>query len=117
MTVKGLEENTLADGIFHTASLVVLAVGLALLVGRRVEARPLIGLALAGWGLFHVIDQVVFHLALGAHHIRMDVANPEVYDWVFFAIGVALAVGGYLLARDAPDDASRRREAVAAERR
>jgi uncharacterized membrane protein len=102
-TVAGLEDNTLADGIFHTASLLVLAVGIALLVGRRVDARPLVGLALVGWGSFHVVDQLVFHLALGAHHIREHVASPEVYDWTFFAIGVALiAVGGFVARTDTP---------------
>ena len=98
-TVAGLEENTLADGIFHTASLAVLLVGIALLFGRRVEARPLVGLALVGWGLFNVVDQLVFHLALGAHHIRMDADNPAVYDWTFAAAGVLLVAGGWALAR------------------
>ena len=112
-TVEGLEENALADGVFHLAMLIVLLAGVALLVGRRVEARPLLGLALVGWGLFHLVDQVVFHLALGAHHIRMDADNPEVYDWVFAAIGVVLIALGWLVARDTR---SRPREAVTSTR-
>jgi uncharacterized membrane protein len=102
MTVEGLEENTLADGVFHTAVFFVLLTGIALLAGRRVEARPLVGLALVGWGLFNLIDQFVFHLALGAHHIRMDVDNRETYDWAFAAIGVALIALGWVVARAAP---------------
>ena len=98
-TVAGLEENTLADGIFHTTFLVILLIGIALVVGRRVEALPLIGLVLVGWGLFQLIDQFVFHLALGAHHIRMGVENPGVYDWAFTGIGVVLIVAGWLVLR------------------
>ncbi|MDQ3778434.1 MAG: DUF2243 domain-containing protein [Actinomycetota bacterium] len=96
-TVDGLEENVLADGIFHLAFLVVLLVGVLTLVRRRVELRPLVGLGLTGWGVFHVIDQFVFHLALEAHHIRM-VDNYQVYDWTFFALGLALIAVGLVVA-------------------
>jgi uncharacterized membrane protein len=97
-TVDGLEANTLLDGIFHLATLGVLALALALLVGRRLDRRPLVGLGLVGWGLFHVVDQLLFHLALEAHHIRMGVENEALYDWGFFAIGLVLiAVGATLL--------------------
>lgn len=101
-TVAGLEENTLADGIFHVASLVVLIVGIGLVVGRRVEWGLLIGLVLVGWGLFHVLDQLVFHLGLGAHHIRMDVDNPEIYDWTFTGIGIVLVLVGWVVTRFTP---------------
>jgi uncharacterized membrane protein len=104
-TVEGLEKNTLVDGIFHTAVFLVLLLGIALLAGRRVEARPLVGLALVGWGLFNLVDQFVFHLALGAHHIVMDVENPEVYDWAFAALGVVLIAAGWAVARSSPADA------------
>ena len=98
-TVEGLEKNTLVDGIFHTAVFLVLLLGIAFLAGRRVEARPLVGLALVGWGFFNLVDQFVFHLALGAHHIRMDAENPELYDWAFAAFGFVLIVGGWAVAR------------------
>jgi uncharacterized membrane protein len=97
-TVSGLEENTLADGIFHVAFLVVLLVGLLLLVGRQIEVRPLAGHGLIGWGVFNVIDQFVFHLLLEAHHIRM-VENYRVYDWSFFALGLVLIAAGFLIVR------------------
>lgn len=97
-TVAGLEENTLADGIFHVVFLLVLLAGTAMIVGRRLERRPFAGLLLVGWGLFHIVDQLLFHLALGAHHIREDVDNYELYDWGFFAIGVAFIAAGTLIA-------------------
>ncbi len=101
-TIAGLEKNTLVDGIFHTVVFLVLLLGIALLVGRRVEARPLVGLALVGWGLFNLVDQFVFHLALGAHHIRMNAGNPELYDWAFAAFGLVLIAAGWAVARTAP---------------
>lgn len=93
-TVEGLEHNTLADGLFHLAFLVVLLAGAAMLIGRRLHVRETAGLVLIGYGLFHVADQLVFHLALGAHHIREGVDDPELYDWGFFAIGLVLIALG-----------------------
>ena len=101
-TLAGLEDNTLADGIFHVVFLAVLVVGAALIVGRRLEGRPFVGLVLVGWGLFNVADQLLFHLALGAHHIREDVDGYELYDWGFFAIGLALIALGTLIYRSRP---------------
>jgi uncharacterized membrane protein len=98
-TLDGLETNTLADGIFHVAFLVVLVLGVLLLVGRRIELRPLVGLGLIGWGVFHVVDQLVFHLALGAHDIREGVDNPGVYNWSFFGIGLLMIACGWAIVR------------------
>ena len=81
------------------AFLFVLLVGLGLLIGQRLEARPFAGLLLVGWGVFQVLDQIVFHLILKAHHIREDASNPEVYDWGFFAIGLILIVIGASILR------------------
>jgi uncharacterized membrane protein len=98
-TLEGLEHNTLADGIFHVAFLLVLVVGVAMLAGRRLRVRETLGLVLVGWGIFHVIDQLVFHLALGAHHIREGVENYQLYDWGFFAIGLLLIAAGVAVVR------------------
>ena len=98
-TVAGLERNLLADGIFGLVALGVLLAGLAVLLGRRLEARPFIGLALVGWGVFHLLDQALFHLALGAHHIREDVGNGAAYDWGFVALGVVFIGLGLAVAR------------------
>ena len=107
-TVAGLEDNTLADGIFHVVFLVVLLAGAALIVGRRLERRPFLGLLLVGWGLFHVADQLLFHLALGAHHIREDAEHYQLYDWGFFAIGLILIAAGALIYRSRPSPGTNR---------
>ena len=98
-TVSGLETNTFWDGVFHLSVWAVTVVGIALVLrSRPVDGRALAAPALAGWGLFSVLDQLVFHLALGAHHIR-ETESYQVYDWSFFAFGLALIAAGTLLAR------------------
>ena len=105
-SVPGLEENTFWDGVFHASAWLVTLVGAVLLwrsrrTPVRLPAGAFAGLMLIGWGAFHVVDQVVFHLALGAHHIR-QVDDYAVYDWSFFGIGVAFAAVGWLLLRAKP---------------
>lgn len=107
-TLSGLQTNTFWDGVFN---LVCLGILMAALFGlhRSLLVRPggssarlLTGLVLVGWGLFNVVDQLVFHLALGLHHIRM-VSDYQLYDWGFFAMGLVLfgGVGWILIQADA----------------
>ena len=103
-TLAGLETNTFWDGVFHASAWLVTVFGLTLLVAARRRSaaarspRNVFGSALIGWGLFNVADQLVFHLALGAHHIR-ETANYEIYDWGFFAVGLALIAVGAAVVR------------------
>ncbi|MTV25938.1 DUF2243 domain-containing protein [Nitriliruptoraceae bacterium ZYF776] len=102
----GLASNVFWDGVFHAATVVVLLVGFVLLY-RSWERRDratgnlaaLGGLALIGWGAFHVVDQLVFHELLDLHDIREGVADVALYNWGFFAIGLVLAAAGWLLLR------------------
>jgi uncharacterized membrane protein len=101
--LAGLERNTLWDGLFHLFSWVVVLVGVLGLLRRRGERGSLSvrhcgGLLLAGWDAFNLVDEVLFHLLLGAHHIRM-VEDYLVYDLAFTALGVALVATGVLLVR------------------
>ncbi len=103
--LSGLQYNTLWDGIFHAGSWIVLAAGVLWLWANRNNARnfglrPLIGLMIAGWGVFNVVDEIVFHLLLRAHHIRM-VENWFVYDATYTAIGLVLILAGWRIARSA----------------
>jgi uncharacterized membrane protein len=56
-TVGGLEDNTLADGLFHAATWVAIAVGIWLLWRRTtnwrwaISGRAFFGWMLVGWGL------------------------------------------------------------------
>ena len=107
--LSALEANTFWDGVFHLAAWVVVLVGLVWTVRSRAQLRPspwprLAGALLVGWGAFNITDQVVFHLLLEAHHIRM-VEDPQVYDWGYTALGAVLVAVGLRLAR--PQNVSR----------
>ncbi len=104
--LAGLEANTLWDGLFHLAAWTVVLVGLLWTARSRddlrgVPWRSLVGALLVGWGAFNITDQVLFHLLLGAHHIRM-VENYRLYDWGYTALGAVLVAAGVALARSGP---------------
>ena len=102
-TVAGLEANTLADGLFHLATWVLVVVGMALTVRawqRRELAPPWrahVGLLLAGWGAFNVVEGLIDHQILGIHHVRDDLGGPLGWDLGFLAFGTLLIAAGALL--------------------
>jgi uncharacterized membrane protein len=103
-TVGGLEANTVADGVFHTGTWLLVVVGLFMLWRRRPESgrhpwTELAGLLLAGWGLFNLVEGVIDHQILGVHHVRDDTGAPLAWDLAFLASGVLLVAAGWLLAR------------------
>jgi uncharacterized membrane protein len=104
-TVSGLEANTLADGFFHLATwcLVVAAMLLIMRAWRRRELAPPwrahIGMMLAGWGAFNLVEGVIDHQLLGIHHVRDDLGGPRGWDLAFLGFGVLLVAGGLALAR------------------
>jgi uncharacterized membrane protein len=111
-TVGNLEDNTLADGLFHVATLIMLIVGLVLLwralatPQRTVPARALVGLLLAGWGTFNLVEGIVDHHVLTVHHVRDDVSDPLPWDLGFLAVGALLLLAGTALYRSARPDPS-----------
>jgi uncharacterized membrane protein len=103
-TVDSLTENTRWDGLFHAATWVFLVAGLVLLwratsAGYRPSWRGLVGLLLAGWGTFNLVEGVVDHHVLTIHHVRDDVADPIWWDLGFLAFGAVLVVVGLALWR------------------
>ncbi|TNB70283.1 DUF2243 domain-containing protein [Arthrobacter sp. BB-1] len=104
-TVPGLELNTLADGLFHSAMWVLVVASAALVVRARRQGRLSPdwefhgGLALAGWGGFNIVEGLVNHQLLQIHHVRDDLGGPLAWDLGFLAVSVALVVGGWLLYR------------------
>ncbi len=115
-TVAGLEANTLGDGFFHVATWLLVAAGSAMAVRawqRRELAPPWrahVGMLLAGWGAFNLVEGLIDHQLLGVHHVRDDLGGPLGWDLAFLALGVVLILAGRVLttARPAPDRAASR---------
>ncbi len=107
---RDLRVQILADGLFHVAMYVVALVGLFWLARSRHELglanadRLLLASVLMGFGIWHIVDAVVFHWTMGIHRIRMQTGHPLLWDlaW-FFVFGVAIAAGGLLLRRRVRD--------------
>jgi uncharacterized membrane protein len=104
-TVAGLQANTLADGFFHVATWIMVAVASWQIV-RAWQAgemappwRAHFGMLLAGWGVFNIVEGLVDHQLLGIHHVRDDLGGPIEWDLGFLLLGVLLLVGGLALSR------------------
>ena len=105
-TVVDLEVNMVWDGLFHAFAWTSTVVGVVLLfrAGRRADVpwsgRALGGAALAGWGLFNLVEGVIDHHLLGVHHV-VERLGPSRWDVAFLAAGAALALGGAIMIRAA----------------
>jgi uncharacterized membrane protein len=102
-TVAGLEANTLADGLFHVATWICVAVGvhLAVKAWRRGDLAPPwtehYGLLLIGWGGFNLVEGLIDHQLLGIHHVRDDLGGPIGWDLAFLALGALQLAAGVAL--------------------
>ena len=110
-SVAGLEDNTLADGIFHAATWLVTFGGTlaAVRAWRLGELAPPcrghFGGLLGGWGLFDLVDSAN-HFILGLHHIRDDLGGPLGWDVAFLVFALALIAAGAGLVRSASPGAA-----------
>jgi uncharacterized membrane protein len=81
-----LRTQVLADGLFHVLMHAIALTGLLLLLRARKAfsvagaERDYLAVFLVGFGLWHVLDAVLFHWVLGIHHVRMDSASPLAWD-------------------------------------
>ncbi len=104
-TVAGLEVNTLADGFFHLAMWVLVLAGTIALVRswRAGAVAPSwsfhVGLLLAGWGIFNVVEGLVDHQLLGIHHMRDDLGAPLSWDLGFLMVSALMIVAGLAMYR------------------
>ena len=103
--LEGLQVNTLADGVFHVLCWIAVAAGVLWVARAYDDVRTLglrgaTGWLLVGWGAWHLVDEVLFHVVLQAHHIRM-VEDYLVYDLAYTASGVLLLLAGVALLRRA----------------
>jgi uncharacterized membrane protein len=104
-TLAGLEANTLADGFFHLATWIFVAIAMYLTVRawQRGELAPPwrshVGTLLLGWGAFNLVEGLIDHEILGIHHVRDDLGGPIGWDLGFLAFGALLVISGVLLSR------------------
>jgi uncharacterized membrane protein len=104
-TVKGLEANTFADGVFHLSTWLFVAAAMALTLSawqqRRLAPpwRAHFGLLLMGWGMFNLVEGIIDHQILGIHHVRDDLGGPMSWDLGFLAFGALLLLAGFALLR------------------
>jgi uncharacterized membrane protein len=95
------------DGVFHAATWIAVTVGLYMLWLRTtdwcwaISGGALLGWMLVGSGLFNVVEGVVDHHLLTAHHVREDVTDPTAWDLAFLAFGALLILVGWSLTRPA----------------
>ena len=112
-TVAGLEANTLVDGFFHVTTWMFVAVAgyLTVRAWQRGELAPPwrahVGMLLAGWGAFNVVEGLIDHQLLGLHHVRDDLGAPLGWDIAFPASGVLLTAVGAALVRTSVLDVER----------
>lgn len=97
--------NMVWDGYFHAAVWCITVAGVVLLfrAGQRPDAawsgRMLLGSALAGWGLFNLVEGVIDHHILGLHHVVENASSHWPGDLAFLASGVVLVAVGVVLVR------------------
>jgi uncharacterized membrane protein len=58
-----------------------------------------LGLILAGWGAFNVVEGLIDHQILGIHHVRDDLGGPAGWDVGFLLFGALLLAAGAGLVR------------------
>jgi uncharacterized membrane protein len=104
-SMANMQTNMTADGLFHSAMLLAVVVGIAMLfgAGKRDDAlwsgRALFGAMLMGWGLFNVVEGVIDHHILQLHHV-VERFGLSGWDWAFLAASTALIAGGWIISRD-----------------
>ncbi len=100
-TWRDLENQLLADGLFHMGVYAVTLAGLLLLWRARAEllhpnaGRRIVAALLVGFGLWNLADIVGVHWLAGLHRVRVDVADPLPWDlgWLAAFGVVPLLVG------------------------
>ena len=61
--------------------------------------RTHLGLLLAGWGVFNVVEGLIDHQLLGIHHVRDDLGAPIGWDIGFLVFGALLIAAGLAMTK------------------
>jgi uncharacterized membrane protein len=107
-SMENLQANTLADGLFHALTWILVAAGLALLwrAARQGATRfgggALLAAVVLGWGIFNVVEGLLNHHLLNLHHVREGVPDVALWDLLFLIWGALMIAGGWLALRARP---------------
>ena len=98
-----MKYNMLYDGVFHAAAWLLTAIGVVTLLrqaqrGNAVRGASFGGGALAGWGLFNVIEGLIDHQIFGLHHVHPG-PDQLAWDWGFVFTGAVFVALGFGWAR------------------
>lgn len=111
-TVEALKRQNTQDGFFHLATFALTIVGVIMLfraarAGAHLwSGRSLFGAALAGWGIFNLVEGIIDHHLLAIHHVLPGHPHELLFDLLFLASGVLLiALGALLIRRRQPHGA------------
>jgi uncharacterized membrane protein len=106
VSIASLQRQNTQDGFFHLAVLALSITGVVWLFKTppardqlHGQGRILLGGALSGWGAFNLVEGLIDHEWLGLHHVLPDSPHWFRYDLLFLLFGLALLLGGWLLAR------------------
>jgi uncharacterized membrane protein len=103
-TLRGLEVNTLWDGLFHAVTYLLVIVGAFMMWTRLRDGGPvpsrrgLVGWGLVGWGSFNLVEGLVSHHILEIHHVRSG-PNEVTWDVLFLTAGFVLCLIGWRVIR------------------
>ena len=114
-SIENLELNTFWDGVFHSATYVLVVLGMFVLWRQAQRQRliwsirSLIGSLLVGWGAFNLVEGLIDHAWLGLHHVN-ETADRQA--WIYWDSGFLLWGFAMLLAGWSLIEAARRHYAV-----
>lgn len=103
-SVRNMEINMFWDGIFHSFTWIMTAIGVLLLFRaafvRNIlwSGHLLVGSMFLGWGLFNLIEGITNHHILHLHHV-VESRGQSIYDLCFLLSGVVLSIGGWVAIR------------------
>ena len=105
-TIPHLEINMVWDGVFHAVTWIMTAVGLMLLfraqavLGILWSGRVFVAALFLGWGLFNLIEGIVFHHILNLHHVY-ERLGVSIFDYLYLLSGAVFSLCGWFMIHSA----------------
>jgi len=104
-SIEQLKQQNTQDGFFHFVVWFISLFGVRMLYSAGLRQREtwsgkaLAGGMLAGWGIFNFVEGVIDHQILGVHHVLPGHPRQLLFDMLFLASGLILAVAGFVMTR------------------